>query len=518
VVSRVEASAELVRHLSYALAALSSQLNAPSDHHLVRLETEIDSMLLIHRHIASHLSSDGEPESFNQHEAGQFFRVMVTFCSVLSLATPKLKTAAGARWGSHLFGTSEFRMIGYSTFAVPKKAVGVRRLLDDQATDLVEAATELADSSPLSGSVYGLISSIEDSIDEICRKFGSHRSPRLDLETWSADETADRLGLSIQALNALIKNSEILSVISWSGEVKFPIFQFDGGAVKPVFVNLARNVADSFSGWRLAVWAQQHKDEPDDFFKTRLTKLGLWKAAWAEPATGDLDRVRGNLATVPAGSPLFRIVRSANSPFYFSSSSQGDAPAAAPMEPTPPAGRFDLHRSTQHGTLYLAETARGAWREVLDREPVVTLHDIITRTSWTLTPKQDHKVSDVTTGSVDVSGSNNRLDTQHLAQRLQPRFAGIRYRLRSTIDDFGLALFGAAGARQPSVAGIGFWDSDPSGALDDDGLWEYLSKRDTSDAPVLLRRFPHEIEVKGVLPAPTATPRRWWQRAPSHRP
>lgn len=483
------AGQNLVRSLTRALSSLHHHFEKPDDAHLAVVEDAIYDMLLIHRVVVLDVES-GKKGRISAADAGRMYRVMVVFRSLMAIFEHDLKTASGASWGAHLFSTADFAPVVFEEFEPPTSPPAVQRILADQVADMLEAASD-ATKLGLSYVSFAMRGQLEEALDGICTYFKTTRKPPLTIDFWDAEAVRRDLGLAdLAAVHRLAARREILSVETWSGETMYPQFQFHLGKILPKMSRLAKSVPESLSGWPLTVFAYEHRDEPDGFFKNTLEPRGLWTASWGGKATNQFKHVDGKPEyTIAAGSPLYRVARTGYSPFFFAST-----PKRLTKDKT--SGRFDLPHNLNRGTVYTAETPRGAWREVLDREPIVTLSSLLGRTMWTLSPMTSLHVGDITGGASSALASTPlRADTRQLAERLSNIFKGLRYPLRTTMGDKGIALFGPAGPTLPNSANLGMWASESVDGFGHDALWEYIAFREKHEKsfPVVLRRFPAEI-------------------------
>ena len=483
--AKAQASGELVKSLASALRALASHFQSADDLHLQHIETHIQNLQAMRRKIE--VERKRPATTWTSDDVSRLYRLFVVLESVLSLMAPKLKTAGKQPWGQHLFSEHDFDTVTFDGFEPPRQAAAVKRMLEDQITDLEEAAQDLIAIASSYG-VFGLKAEVQKAIKAIRTKFGLETVPPLQLTLWDATRVKDELHIDQAALDELVAKRTVFTVRSWAGDDQYPSFQFKAGAVKKAISYAHKNAAPGFSGWSFAVWAEHHQDENEAFFRTQLEKRGLWKPAWSTAATNQFKDVSGtDKHKIAVGTNLYRVTRSGYSPFYFASVPKSKSASSQ-------AGRFDLQGDGDKGSVYMSESAEGAWREVLDREPVVTLRTLVQRTMWTLTPNSTVTVADVTRSPVDIPACIIRKDTQQLAMRLALHDDGIRYRLRSSGTEIGIVLFGPQGPTLPSPAGLGIWGSSSHEAIADKSLWEYLAFREDEEGQlVVLRRFPLEI-------------------------
>jgi RES domain len=485
VLAKDKASGELVKSLASALTALATHFTSPDDTLLHRLEKNIDALQEIRRNIE--VERRRPTTKWTLDDVSRLYRLLVVFQTVMSLLGSRLETHSGKPWGLHLFSEHDFDLVSFDSFVPPTDPTAVKRMLEDQVTDLEEAVQDLSELAP-SYRLYGHKAEVKKAVREIRKLFDLRTIPPLTLDLWDAKRVQDELRIDQVKLDELVASREVCRVKTWSGDHEYPSFQFQAGQVRPPVSYAHKNAAPAFSGWPFAVWAERHQEESKAFFKASLEKRGLWTPTWATRATNQFKDVDGAPKyQVPASSELFRVTRAGYSPFYFSSIPKVRTKSSQ-------AGRFDLAESERRGSVYLSESAEGAWREVLDREPVVSLRTVVQRTMWTLTPNTSFNVANVTSDPTDIAACVIRRDTQQLAARLALHDVGIRYRLRTSGNEIGIVLFGPTGATLPTTAGLGIWSSQFTDAVFDASLWKYLDYREEHEGGlVILRRFPDEI-------------------------
>ena len=148
--------------------------------------------------------------------------------------------------------------------------------------------------------------------------------------------------------------------------------------------------------------------------------------------------------TLRGDATVYRIHKSAKSPWWFSST--GD-------------GRFDPV-GTGMGACYLAETQLGAWIEVFRKNTLLAETEIAQRSLLAVTLKRDLRLADITSrralsfGVTAALGANEQYEQSHAfaVRALEDGFAGIRYFIRHDPAQkrYGLALFAPAGAPDPA--------------------------------------------------------------------
>jgi hypothetical protein len=119
-------------------------------------------------------------------------------------------------------------------------------------------------------------------------------------------------------------------------------------------------------------------------------------------------------------------------------------------------GRFDPTGSYGRGTCYLAEDPLGAWIETFRTVTTVAEPDVLGREMGTVELDRPLVLADLTVRSAlsagvtaALSNSERYDESQALADRLQNRVDGVRWRLRHDPKQelLGVALFGPAGGQ-----------------------------------------------------------------------
>jgi hypothetical protein len=499
-ITQAEASEELVESLSAAIVALKDQVQKTEDNdNLAVVEKSVEDLKRL-RAAARETVSAEEPlapddRTFAKSTLSDITRILVGVSTVIALL--QLKTENGEEWGAHLFGTGEFASVLFDRFQPPDSQWGIQRMLADELEDLRQTVRRL---TRVMTRPFHSVARIESNTKSIASELGCPDATEMDLDLYDAEAVCDQLDITPAELQAKVDDHEIFTVPDWTGETMYPRFQFLLGKTVDEFSEARKGIAKEFNGWPFAIWLYQNKDMGAGYYKVDLEPRGLWDATWNAPANNQFERLSGNLkADVPANRPLYRISRDAFTPFYFASSATTTAsttarPVRSGIDTRP--GRFDLSKAGS-GSMYLADSKWGAWREVLDREPVVTLHSLLGRTMWTLTPSVEIKVGDLTKYPVDLVSTSVRAATIQLADRLsRGSIQGMKYLLRSGPNEHGVVLFGNAGPTLPSQTGLGIWGATSEPAFHDAALWEYLAFRvDEEERAVVFRRLPGEFVV-----------------------
>jgi hypothetical protein len=143
--------------------------------------------------------------------------------------------------------------------------------------------------------------------------------------------------------------------------------------------------------------------------------------------------------TLPAGTELYRIHGADLAPWYFSSDARG---------------RFNPIGTPGRGACYWAETPVGAWIESFRTLMTWAAEDVAERALSTVSLRDALVVCDLTVKkalaagvTVALSGGEDYRVPQALADALQGKTDGVRYRLRHDLSGthIGIAWFGDAG-------------------------------------------------------------------------
>jgi hypothetical protein len=143
---------------------------------------------------------------------------------------------------------------------------------------------------------------------------------------------------------------------------------------------------------------------------------------------------------------IHRIHRTANGPWWFSANGRG---------------RFDPV-GTPLGVCYLAERPIGAWVEVFRKRMLLHEAEVLERSLFSAALGRDLRLADLTSrralgfGVTSSLGAGDRYDEAQAfaSDAANAGFDGIRYLVRHDASQqlYGLALFGQAGAPDPSDA------------------------------------------------------------------
>ena len=477
----------LLRALDESTKAISVQLDGGDERSLENLERALDRLLVGYRQMILDIKpSPGSAVDLNYEP---FIRCVVSFATIVQLVGPKVGESVGIDWGLHVFSDQDFELIGFDQIKTRLPEAAIRRILPDQVSDLKSAVTQVARKPMIRPDL--LKARIFDQLDSICAALmcppAMHES--LDMTLLTAQDAMKQLRiLDPTELATLIEERKIISVPTWTGERQFPSYQFGRTGIVESVRDVCENAAESFKDWPLAIWMARNWQRPENYFATTLGNIGLWKPSWNQPLTGEFSGLQ-NPDKVDIVGPVYRVARNVLSPFYFSGASVSN-----PQE----GGRFDLDKDEAKGSLYTALAVIGAWAETFEREPVLTLRDVLVRRVWTLTPKRPITVADLEPLSAKLAATNNRADTQDVAITLEAAGeVGIRVSLRSRGGEIGVVFFGPFGPNLPSSAEMGIWSSSPGDGIESDDLWTYIVDREKyhADFPVVLRRFPTEMNL-----------------------
>lgn len=427
-----------------------------------------------------------------------FFRMMVAFAGVVSASSAWVSSRLGTDWGDHIFAAADFPLLTYDSIScvLPPNAVTV--LMPEATGDFAGA---FIDVSNLGVAVpVKLQAQVQLALEEMCAAVGAF-SPvsGLGFRCWSQSEVQSALVWTSAEVDDAVAQRKLVSVESWAGELEFPDFQFRLGHTATIHAWVAFVLAgtpDSFEGWPLAIWLSRNRAKPEGFYEEKLTDRGLWTAAWGQPPVGIFAKEEAwKIRTaIDSGADLWRVSPSAITPFRFA---QADMPSPGSIGKMRPAGRFDVDRARSDlGSLYLAETPLGAWSEVLDREPVVTLRHLTNRDAWRLKPHRGFVLVDLDGAGPKVCTTSRRADTQDLATKYAiAGHQGLRACLR-TGGGRSIVLFGTGGKRLPSSGGLGGWSAKRIPGVQGEPLWDYLADRmEDPDLATVLRRLPGDLKL-----------------------
>ena len=436
---------------------------------------------------------DAEEDAEEDYEA--LVWTMVSGQALFQVLAKVASQKAGFPWGEHLFSAAELRLVQREPLPERLPSAAIKRLIPDLASDLAYAMDKLTDSDPVRAN--GIMADIDKGLKRICRACDCADDHRNGLTNdWGLGElmTPKRAGeeLRIDAPDVVrrIDDRGLVGVPLWTGAWRVPGFQFVRGELRDDVKFVLTHAHDDLRGWQLALWLAKaiQDSRSQDWYETVLSDRGHWKPHWSSNETGEFGTYSLTARATSFSGELYRISRRGLRPFYFSHVEESEEGHL-----TPPAGRFDLDSDTSSkGTMYTATTAMGACTEVLDRELVLTLSEVLNRSMWRLEPRNPIKVVDLTSLPSSLPATRNRRETQYLAFRVSLEHEGLLVGLRTSQAEIGLAVFGDAGAHLPSAVDLGLWSADSEPLVHTDALWEYVDARDQDQAgfPVLLRQFP----------------------------
>lgn len=486
-----EQSDGLLGALQESTSALREHTRSGTDLTLAQLEEKLDSLLQEYGVLLREIEP-AKPGQDVDHAYEPFLRAMVAFATLIELLAPRLGGISGKAWGQHVFADSHFRYISFEKFptGLPEEALPL--IFPDQCSDLKSAVDEIA----RLGRVTLLKSFIFRDLDEIGITLACpQRQPHtLGIELMDAEWARQQLGCRDRdEIEEMAAERQIISVPTWTGELMYPKFQFQGSRLTDSVTMVCADAHPSFCGWPLAIWLATHQNEDLTYLSSKLGRIGLWMPNRTAPPTHEFRELERAAASktpsFPLSGPAYRVCRIDNSPFYFSSADARDPHAG---------GRFDLDSASGMGSLYAGDSPLGAWAEVFGRLPVLTLHDLFGRRLWELYPRSSLDILDITDYTATIFSTVNRANTQEVAaMALKHGNKGLRVLLRASGKSMGVVLFGRAGAKLPSAAGIGLWDANPLRGIEDPGLWKYISNREHlfPEFPVVFRRFPTEVSM-----------------------
>lgn len=496
-------------HLVGALTALSVQIEKrpsrkPSARSIVPIEKAVDASLRSVREILAYIAPRSESHPRGKWRRGvdrsayePFLRCIVAYATLLDLVSQVIGQGIRLAWGQHLFCDADFHLVEFDSIPFPVPKAGVPLIAADVAADLAQAFEDM--SRRAVGEIDVQLAELTRTLTVTCEWLGCtpEQVARVvagtSMSLMSPASTAAALSVGISALDALAKDRKLLRVPLWTGEFGYPEFQIDRStsSVRPTVTSVLFNTSINAADWRLSLWLYHHEKRAHTWFELRLRQMGLWKPAWSEDDPGTLDEIGVPPKFGQVSGELKRVVSREWSPFYFASV------PAPPRAMSKASGRFDLFDTTGEGSMYTAMDGVGACREVFERELVVTLRDVLNRRMWSLQPQVAIEVVDLTSESVELAASDNRISTQSVAMRLRAGAAGLKAGLKTKTDSHGVVLFGLAGSTLPGATGLGRWRVKQTDLCLDADFWTYLHDRsERAGSSVMLRRFPEELAVR----------------------
>lgn len=359
----------------------------------------------------------------------------------------------------------------------------------------------------------------------------------------SLHEVLADTGMTAYSLFQAFASRKLLVVPATSHpvEMQFPRFQFvkttdtrtkrdsEFREIRKDVAYCLENTTPAFSGHEAALWFWIHgakkfsldsnKDNELDMSQTwepKLTDIGLWNSALGEASSLNIPPELSTFLTNLQPSTLFRITRRKfPQPFFYSHVAQWDGKY----------GRFDLLEVSendpepQYGTCYFGFTALGAFNEVFERLPYVSLDDLISYSLWQATfSVKIENVFDASHFGVNIVSTSRRRDTQGYATELHrcsnPAITSIKYRLRSQVSEYGFAVFSPIRLNlrekdfstfamehlpmhQPIVGGV--WEVSTLPMEHNRAVWKelitlYRQRFDASISFVRLPRFPNSAQ------------------------
>jgi len=367
----------------------------------------------------------------------------------------------------------------------------------------------------------------------------------------SIRELAEEYGESATASrDVLVTNGRMLAVTDWSGETRYPKFQFRPH-VPTVLYRTLPNVPAFENPWAIALFfrtsIQGQKLFTDDdvsecveIIRWRLGFVNQWKpsivAFPTNPAEGSHEMINNDIRTAATRitrlpSKLFRVAKLTYTPFHHQ--------CVTPNIPKESKDYLQAGRLTPSlsyvGACYYAGASDASWAEAMAQHVTLCLDDILGRLlfQFKIKPLNGQELADMwltnlsDTQLVGRSISKGRAVTRDLADRLietYPGRIGVQYRLTKpddcdsgnsrTHNIHGYAIWGPPGEANPvglradhaydtegDGPSRGKWDAGRGGtpALDDSsGFAEYLTQRLTQKEqpyPVALWRFPTQAST-----------------------
>lgn len=489
------------------LEASVAVCTAGDEDSLANLEVVVDELSIALRH---GFEAVQDPASglvdTTKIEAGFLVHALVVIADFLDLISSLLHDMHGIEWGSHLFSSRDFRFVRYRRLPIAEfHPDGLRILVGPKCDDLLHLAHVLATELR-----FPPIVALRTVGEELCRVTGSVAVVRgaspWDLDTITVSQASRDLTLAEHTavdeaeVRSRVEKGKLYGIKDWSGRLVLPRFQFSRG-LDPKFEQLLREADLDNCSWTVCLWLNANSGQELGWFTNQLTRRTKWKPAWDCDGHNDFVAEVPHAAEVSRSEIMFRIASGENTPVYFANHPDY---STAPLGSVHPGGRFDLDPTALRGTAYFALSPTGACKETLEREPAVSLHQLISKQIWSMTPySKVERLLDFSHKSVDMSASSCRHETQQLATEVATarrgtafQYNGLVVGLRWDAAEQGIALFGEPGARLPSAVGLGVWSVSQENLLGNDEAWRYVSERSQRiDFPVYFHRFPTEVTI-----------------------
>jgi hypothetical protein len=412
-------------------------------------------------------------------------RSMVGLCDFIDLCSTHLYLKYQFNWGEHLIASSHFSVFAMHRLPIREIKGKARDVLSRGITRfLFYVIVEIRDN------LNAPPNNVEIYLDKICRCLGGGWANvalnNINIPLYDLDDAIKNLGGDKEKFKQKEENGEILVVRDWSGLTKYPEFQFCRKEIDSIVKNVLENSDLNSQSWSTVLYLYQVVENSLTIEDVQNDLLGAGRWVQSSAPTSPF-REQDKRICLKEETKLFRITGSKHSPFFFSTYLQ-----------TGTCGRFDLPRSGEKGSLYMALTIQGACYEVFSRQPNVSLGDLLTRKLWTVTTRQDLNVADLTSEGARAPANTNRRVTQTVAIHLanQSDCKGILAQLRSNASERGVTLFGPKGATPPAIAGFGIWQVSSCQLLDSEEILEFLDNElgEPTRFPVIhLSRFPSDL-------------------------
>ncbi|MDR1152132.1 MAG: RES domain-containing protein [Bifidobacteriaceae bacterium] len=456
-------------------------------------------------------------EKWSRKARAEATRALIAFFTLADVLGVGGSPADDGTWCAALRDVDDDLKDSCPSFAPSTSHEMTRRILVDHLADAEDSFTALCGppSTILSATIMVRLTV---SASQIRARYCADKDalpPEL-MTLLSEDEARRELGMpELKDVRDMVRHGELLAVTLWTGEVWYPAFQFHFGAVCPEIAEVLPKIVREWDpsrnngegrpaglhGWELALFLHHHHlrfhEDPDvddaGTIEELLSAVNLLESHVRALRTRSLDTVKEDpsKASIWPCRRMHRVKRVKDSAVRYSTYTK------SPPDLRVGVGRLDLpgpEDKPSTGTWYIADTPTGAWREVLDQSPVLTLDAILTRERVELKATRFIRgIARLTGGRAALTSARRRADTLDVAKRIAEQgYRGIKYCLSKERSGNGFALFGPTTAKHPGDPGADSWKlRKRSPALQDRYLREALDWREKNEPyPVILRRFP----------------------------
>jgi hypothetical protein len=410
---------------------------------------------------------------------------VVALCDLLDLLSAHVRLNYTINWGSHLIGDSYFNKY-FKMDRLPVKD------LEEKSVKLLAPGITrfffIAIANITTRGVDSRLSDVEHCLSSICTGLGGIWTTNSviwnKIALVSLSKARENLGIEEDEFQQQVKSKKVLAVRDWSGDEKYPEFQFGENQIISIVQKVLSSSDLDPRTWETVIYLHEvFENKTEESLVTRdLLLAGRWKKEPSEPPINTPLTSR----TIETGTALYRIVKSSHSPFFFAQYSESGI-----------GGRFDLPDSGDNGTLYTACSVKGACCEIFRREPNLSLGNLMAKKIWTLRTDCSFDVTDLRSEGAHFPANTVREVTQKIAVEVSEKsnIKGIIAQLRSNASEEGLTLFGPGGSTPPAVAGLGCWEAVSSPLLKHKEVIDFVQEEERrQEFPrIHLNRFPSDL-------------------------